>query len=145
MKVLIDTNLLFSAIIKPNGQIAEIILNPKFDLTVFGCYFSYIELFKHKDKMLKVSKLEEVELLEVMYQIIKRVKFINEDSIPIEIFKKAFLLTNDIDEKDTVFIAMADFLDCKLWSGDLKLIKGLRKKEYLNILKTDELIKNLTL
>jgi predicted nucleic acid-binding protein len=80
-----------------------------------------------------------------MYQIIKRVKFINEDSIPVEIFNKAFLLTNDIDEKDTIFIAMADFLDCKLWSGDLKLMNGLRKKEYINILKTDELIKNLTL
>ena len=67
MKILIDTNLLFSAIIKPDGKIAEIILNPKFELTILGCYFSYIELFKHKDKMLKVSKLNETELLETMY------------------------------------------------------------------------------
>lgn len=81
MKILIDTNLLFSAIIKPEGKISEIILNPKFGLNIFGCYFSYIELFKHKNKMLKVSKLNETELLEVMYQIIKRINFINEECI----------------------------------------------------------------
>lgn len=118
MNVLIDTNLLFSAIIKPDGKIAEIILNPKFGLTIYGCYFSNIELFKHKDKMLKVSKLSETELLEVMYQIIKRINFINEDNISTAIFEKAFQLTSDIDPKDTVFIAMSNFLDCKLWSGD---------------------------
>ncbi len=144
MKILIDTNLLFSAIIKPEGKISEIILNPKFGLNIFGCYFSYIELFKYKNKMLKVSKLNETELLEVMYQIIKRINFINEECISVNIFNKAFELTKDIDEKDTVFIAMAEFLECKLWSGDLQLVNGLRMKDYFNILKTDELLEILS-
>ena len=47
MILVIDTNLLFSAVINPQGTIAEIILNPKFKLKITGCYFSYIELFKH--------------------------------------------------------------------------------------------------
>ena len=140
MNVLINTNLLFSAIIK----IAEMILNPKFGSTIYGCYFSNIELFKHKDKMLKVSKLSETKFLEVMYQIIKRINFINEVNFPIEIFENAFQLTNDIDPKDTVFIAMSNFLDYELWSGDHQLIDGLRKKEYYNILKTNELLELLS-
>jgi predicted nucleic acid-binding protein len=140
MKVLIDTNLLFSAIIKPDGKIAEIILNSNFDLKIYGCYFSYIELFRHKDKILKLSKLDETELLEIMYQVIKKIEFFNEEQIPEEYFKKAFNLTFDVDEKDTVFIAMADYLKYPLWSGDLKLIEGLRKKEYHNILNTNELL-----
>lgn len=59
-------------------------------------------------------------------------------------FNKAFELTKDIDEKDTVFIAMAEFLECKLWSGDLQLVNGLRMKDYFNILKTDELLEILS-
>ena len=140
MKLVIDTNLLFSAVIKPDGQIAEIILNPKFELQIIGCYFSHIELFKHKEKLLKVSKLDEMELLEVMYQIIKRINFINERTIPIEVFKKANNLTKSIDDKDTVFVAMAEFLDCKVWTGDVELINGLRKKGYKNIISTKELL-----
>ena len=128
MKLVIDTNLLFSAVIKPDGLIAEIILNPKFELQIIGCYFSHIELFKHKEKLLKISKLDEIELLEVLYQIIKRVDFINERTISKEVFKKANNLCKAIDDKDTVFVAMAEFLDCKVWSGDLELINGLRKK-----------------
>ena len=133
MKLVIDTNLLFSSVIKPDGLIAEIILNPKFELQIIGCYFSHIELFKHKEKLLKASKLDETELLEVMYQIIKRINFINERTIPADVFKKANNLTKSIDDKDTVFVAMAEFLDCKVWTGDVELIKGLRKKGYKNI------------
>jgi|ERR1017187_4649333 predicted nucleic acid-binding protein len=140
MKLVIDTNLLFSAVIKPDGQIAEIIMNPKFELQIIGCYFSHIELFKHKTKMLNASKLDETELLEVMYQIIKRVEFINEKTIPIEILKKAYNLCKGIDDKDTIFIAMAEFLNCKVWSGDITLINGLRNKGYKNIINTKELL-----
>ncbi len=37
MKLIIDTNLLFSSISKPDGKIAEIILNPNFHLKITGC------------------------------------------------------------------------------------------------------------
>ena len=143
MKVIIDTNCLFSSIIKPDGKIAEIILNPKFDLTIIGCYFSYIELFKYKEKMIKASKLEEVEFFEVLYQVIKRVSFINEGTIPSKIFEKAYNLTRDIDEKDTVFVAMSDFLNCKIWTGDIILIEGLKEKGFKNFIRTSELLQIL--
>lgn len=140
MRVLIDTNLLFSAIMKPDGKIAEIILNSNFDLKIYGCYFSYIELFRHKEKIINLSKLEETELLEVMYQIIKKIEFVNEEQISEVEFKRAYNLSFDIDEKDTVFIAMANYFKIPVWSGDLKLIDGLRKKGYKNILNTNELL-----
>jgi predicted nucleic acid-binding protein len=87
MRVLIDTNLLFSAIIKPDGKIAEIIMNSNFDLKIFGCYFSYIELFRHKDKLLKLLKLDETELLEIMYQVIKKIEFLMKKEYPKNISK----------------------------------------------------------
>ena len=48
-----------------------------------------------------------------------------------------------MDEKDTVFIAMTEFLKCVFWSGDLELIKGLRQKGYDKILNTHELLEIL--
>ena len=84
--------------------------------------------------MLKVSKLEEAELLEVLYQIIKRINFINESTIPPDIIKAAYELTKGIDQKDMLFIAMAEHLHCKVWSGDTELIAGLRRKGYKNII-----------
>ena len=130
----------FSAVSKQNGKIAEIVLSKQFNLELIGCYFSYIELSKHKDKLLKASKLSETELLEVMYQVLKRINFINEDSISNETFLKAFEMNHDIDEKDTVFVAMSKHLNYKIWSGDKLLVNGLRAKNFNDILLTDELL-----
>jgi len=145
MKLIIDTNLLFSSISKSNGIIAEIIMNPKFHLQLIGCYFSYIELFKYKDKLIKASKLEELEFLDVMYQMIKRINFFNEGIIPAETFKEAYNLTHDIDEKDTIFIAMSMYFKQKLWTSDKILVDGLRKKGYKEVILTNELVDKLTM
>ncbi len=144
MKLIIDTNLIFSSISKSNGRIAEIIMNPNFHLQLTGCYFSYIELFKYKEKLIKASKLEELEFLEVMYQMIKRIHFFNEGMIPEEVIEEAYKLTCDIDEKDTIFIAMGMHFKQKLWSGDKVLVEGLRKKGYNELILTNELVEMLT-
>jgi predicted nucleic acid-binding protein len=143
MKLVIDTNLLFSACVKQDGRIAEIILNPMFKLELIGCYFSYIEIFKHKAKLLKLSKIEEVELLDVIYRIFKKIDFVNESRLTEELMNEAFLLTHDVDEKDTVFVAMSLYCNCKLWSGDIVLIEGLRAKGFTNIINTEELLQLL--
>ncbi|MBK8328513.1 MAG: DNA-binding protein [Bacteroidetes bacterium] len=144
MKLIIDTNLLFSSISKSDGRIAEIILNPNFHLQLTGCYFSYIELFKYKEKLIKASKLQELEFLEVMYQMLKRIHFFNEGLIPKHVIELAYNLVHDIDEKDTIFVAMGMHFKQKLWSGDKALVDGLRKKGYNELILTNELVEMLT-
>ena len=41
---------------------------------------------------------------------------------------------------DLPFVALTDYLDGKLWTGDLKLLRGLKAKGYENCLTTKELI-----
>lgn len=144
MKLIIDTNLIFSSISKYDGKIAEIILNPNFHLQLTGCYFSYIELFKYKEKLIKASKLEELNFLDVMCQMLKRIHFFNEGMIPKPIIQKAYNLVCDIDEKDTIFIAMGMYFEQKLWSGDKLLVEGLRRKGYNELILTNELVEMLT-
>jgi predicted nucleic acid-binding protein len=59
MKVIIDTNILISSIINPKGKELDIILSYKYSLDKYSCYSSFIELFKHKNKLIKTSRLEE--------------------------------------------------------------------------------------
>lgn len=41
---------------------------------------------------------------------------------------------------DIAFIALAKHLRCKLWTGDGILIRGLKKKGFLNFITTDDLL-----
>lgn len=139
MNIVIDTNILISSLINPESKIANIILNPYSKYKFYSCYFMYIEIFKYKDKLLKLSKLEENEFLELIYYILKKITFINEENIPDTLWKDAYKLTKDIDEKDTPFIALSIFLDSKIWTGDKKLTDGLNKKWFYNTISTDDL------
>ena len=56
MKIVIDSNILFSALLKADAKLAEIILNPSFRIESYSCYFLYIELFKHKEKKFHVCR-----------------------------------------------------------------------------------------
>ena len=80
-----------------------------------------------------------------MYLILKQINFVNEVNIPTQFYMQAFQLTKDIDEKDTIFVAMSLFLDCTIWSGHKVLIEGLRRKGFTNIMSTNELIEMLNI
>ena len=54
---------------------------------------------------------------------------------------EAFLLTSDVDEDDTPFIALGIELNAKLWTGDKILARGLAKKGTDLIITTADLKK----
>jgi len=65
---------------------------------------------------------------------------LNEAVIPEKIFLKAYELIKDVDENDTIFVALTKHLKgSKLWTGDKKLMAGLQKKEFRQIISTAEL------
>ncbi|MBC7571387.1 MAG: DNA-binding protein [Spirosoma sp.] len=143
MEIVIDSNILFSALLKADGRLAEIILNPAFQLTNHTCYFLYIEIFKYKERILKFSKLEEADLLEVLYRMVKRINFINEDSIDAQVWQQARQLTDSIDTKDTPFVALTLSLNATLWTGDRKLLEGLQAKGFTDVIDTVTLVSRL--
>lgn len=136
MRFIVDANIIFSAIINTNSKIAEIILNSSEIYEFFAPNFLRHEIRKHYSKI-SGMKLEEIQ--EIEYIIYQNILFINEEQITSEFWEKAFLLTSDIDEKDTPYVAFAESMNCKIWSGDKKLISGLKKKKYSNFISTNEL------
>jgi predicted nucleic acid-binding protein len=68
-----------------------------------------------------------------------KINFVDSILISDSDIQAALELTYDIDENDTLFVALANHMNGKLWSGDKKLLDGLKKKGYNKILSTQEL------
>jgi len=141
MRVVIDTNIAFSAILNTNSKISKIILQPKSKLNLYSTKQLEFELAEHWNKLKKVSKYSEIELYKTATLITSKIKFINVELIPKILFTKAEKLTGDIDIDDTEFVALAEHIRGKLWTGDKELTKGLKSKKWDNLISTDELYK----
>jgi len=113
MKVVIDTSIFINALISPKGISAEILMNPIFRFRKYSSYYLVIEIFKHKDKIIKYSKLSESELIEQVYNLLKNITLVNENQISKEIWQKSFELSKDVDENDTAFIALTEYINGK--------------------------------
>ena len=130
MKIVIDTNIIFSALLKSDSRFAmSIIANPE-ENDYFTAYFTIVELFKHKERIKKFSKLTEDAILEIFYELLKHIQFVNDDSISITSWKEAMRLYHDVDIKDVPSIALTIELDGQLWTSDEELRKGLLAKGF---------------
>ena len=129
-KVIIDTNILFSVLLSKENRYKFILFSKNIEF--YTCNFLFVEIFKHKNKIQNISKLNEDEILCQLKTILSKITFIKEELIPQEIFNKAYFLTKDIDEKDTPFVALSIFLNGLLLTGDKKLKNHLKQKGFNN-------------
>ncbi len=97
------------------------------------------EIGEHKDKILKISGFTDLQFLKAYETITKRITFVDEILISDKELLRALDLVADIDENDTLFIALTNHINGKLWTGDKKLISGLQKKRYQRTISTDDL------
>ncbi len=126
--VVIDTNLVFSALIPKASQIRDILFES--NMNFYSPNILIAEIYKHKDKLLKSSKLTESEFYLYFNGIIEKIKFIPTDFIGLESRQKAYDLCHDVDIKDTPFVALSIDFAIPLWTGDKKLKDGLRLKGF---------------
>ncbi|MCD4744706.1 MAG: hypothetical protein K8R58_00225 [Bacteroidales bacterium] len=141
-KIIIDTNIVFSALLNTNSRIGQILINGNRYYDFYSPEYIRFEIFEHKEKIKTIAKLTDNEFLEIYELIIRNITILNHTLIPIEIYKKAEVLCKTIDIDDTVFVAVAEFTKGELWTGDLKLLKGLIEKGYKRLIKTEQLYQN---
>lgn len=139
MKVVVDSNIVFSAMLNPGSSIGDIILNSQETFTFYACEYLRQEINDHKNKIIKITGYDEREYGEVEFLVYKQIDFLSESTIPFEFWKKAADFVRDIDMDDITFVALSLFLDTKLWTGDKLLIGGLAKKGFKNIITTQEM------
>ena len=127
-RVVVDTNVIFSALVNSQSSFAEILLRSEHEF--FACETTLVEIFKHKDKIAKASSLSDDNLARFYNILLTHITVYKEDLIALENRRTAFALCREIDETDTPHIALALELDALLWTGDKKLKDGLSKKGF---------------
>ncbi len=139
MRVVVDTNILFSAVLNTNGKIGKILLQPKPNISFFAPEILMFEIKKHQGKLLKFTDNSNKEIEELIGLLTKRIKFIHSEFIPITVLQKSENMLQKIDIDDTEFVALAEHIKGRLWTGDKKLIRGLELHNWKRIITTDEL------
>jgi predicted nucleic acid-binding protein len=82
VKIIVDTNIVFSGILNTDSQIGKILINSNNHWEFYSCDFLKVEIIKHRDKLLKLTKLNESELSELEILVTSNIKFLNEGLIP---------------------------------------------------------------
>lgn len=140
VKIILDTNIIFSALLNSNGTIGDLIFESENIFEFYSCDYMRYEIVKHWDKLKKISKLQEKDLQESLFRLFTKIHFIDENLIPKKIWLKSEKLIFDIDVDDIDFIALTYYLKGILWTGDKGLYNGLIKKGFNKVIKTNELL-----
>ncbi len=139
MKITVDSNIVFSAILNTRSNIGQL-------LTIGSKHFDFYtidllktEILNHKIQIQKITGFSDDKFDEIYDLIISKIRFVDDILISDNSLKSAYNLTHDIDEEDTLFVALNNHLKSKLWTGDKVLGNGLKNKGYSRIITTAEL------
>lgn len=114
MKLVLDSNIIFSALIKKSTT-RNIILSDVFELHAPEYIFS--EITKHKELLLRKSRMNEEELDALLLLLQKHIRLVPKEKYN-ENMALAEDILKDIDVTDSPFLALALALNCKIWSND---------------------------
>ena len=127
-RVVVDTNVVFSILLRRESAQASVLLGPEHEFYV--CESVLVELFKHKEKIVRLSHLAEEDVLLMLHSLLRRLQIYKEDLITPESLRAAYALCSGVDEDDTPHVALAIELGALLWTGDKRLRKGLEEKGF---------------
>ena len=109
-KLVVDTNIFFSLLLRRDTALRRRFLTDT-ACSLHSPRFFLVELFKHKERIAQATELSEDELLECLYELLARIHFFEEGSIPIGTWMEARRLCRDVDPKDAPFVALTLHLE----------------------------------
>ena len=132
MKIVIDSNIIFSAIISPWGKTAELIFLKDFEF--FSARTLEKELLEHKNELLKKSTLSENEFELLREILLNKITFFEEEDLHDYILKAKEICP---DKDDVAFFAVCLLKNLPLWSNDKKL----KNQTVVQVISIEELVK----
>ena len=119
MRIVIDTNMIFSLLLGKNVRMRDTFFDPTH--VFYAPNYIIGELFEKKEKIIKCSALSEPELYELFHRILGKIEFVAEDFIALEHRSQTFRLCQNVDEDNIPFIALSLQLNAIFWTGDKRL------------------------
>ncbi len=133
MKIVIDANVIFSALIRANVAY-QCICNTTFELLAPEFIFSEIE--KYKDEICRKSHKAESDLIRLFEVLKARIKIVELEEL-LAFVNEAERISPD--PKDMIYFALALKEHCGIWSND----KRLKNQNIVHIYHTHDLIWHL--
>lgn len=132
MKLIIDTNIVISAFISPEGKTRNLLLLGGLDL--FAPEFILKELKKHKEEIREKSKLSEEEFNIAIALIFSKIKLIPFEELRSFLEKAKEICPNPNDKE---YFALALSKNIPIWSDDRALKE---KQDVVKVYSATELI-----
>jgi len=82
MRIVIDTNIAFSAILNTDSRIARILLHPRSKFNFYATEQLIKEIEEHREKIQKLGAYDNYEINRLIKLITDRIRFINVKLIP---------------------------------------------------------------
>ncbi len=140
MTIIPDSNIIISALINENGTEFNLATNAPSAIQFATPSFLIDEV---RSKIAKISKLtqnSEFDILANLETLLAPFIILFEKDLANESIDRAIKLVSTIDLKDALFVAVTIHCNGILWTGDLKLLRGLRRKGFTQIITTKELV-----
>jgi predicted nucleic acid-binding protein len=134
MDLVIDANIVFSALINSSGSSCDLLFSDRLNLS--APEFLKEEIEKHKKEILMKTGLDEKELDIALSLLFTKIKL-----VPFSEFKQHSQKAKSIcpDPDDTEYFALAMALKCPVWSNE----KRLKLQEMISVINTAEMIELL--
>ena len=133
MKLVLDSNVLMSMLIKPGRPLNLLFLE---GLSIFSPESLWEELARNKIEIMHKSQLSSDDFEGLLQVIKKSVVTLSEDILALFSAKAEHICP---DPDDTVFFAAALYLNCALWSNE----KRLKHQDVIKVYSTHELMEEL--
>jgi predicted nucleic acid-binding protein len=127
--VIVDANIAFRFLLARRGDLRERI-GPGGYQQLFTPRFLFVELFKHKERLLRASGLPETDLLAALHTLLNQLTFVHEGDVSIGTWMEAYRLCKGIDVNDTQYVALTLHLDGIYWTEDIELKTALRARGF---------------
>jgi predicted nucleic acid-binding protein len=125
--IVVDTNILFSALLRPDSRFFDTLRE---DRQFFVTENALVEIFRHKEKIRSMTRLDEIELTHAYHALLIILELYKGVSIPASCWDQANELCRDVDPEDAPHVALTLALDGVLWTGDKALKTGLQAKGF---------------
>lgn len=105
--------------------------------------FTQNEIKKYEKEIIEKAKISQQEYVKLYEKLFQKIDMVDENEIKPRFIKKAIKIMKDIDENDSLFIALAMQEKCGVWSDDphfkeQKKVKNLTTKDLVKELEKNE-------
>ena len=135
----VDANILISMLISGSPYHQTVVKLCNFCTPAFAL----VEVKKYQDIIFRKSRLNNIEIRRFGYHLFSEIVVCPDLIITPTAHKKAKVLVENIDVKDTDYVALAIQIDQILLTRDKPLYQGLRKKGFRRVLMFDEFVSSL--